>query len=274
MADQDALERLSAAYRTEVNEGTKERHITEMSTAIRTAPPVPVPTGFALRRRIAGAAAAVAVVVAPVGMAVAAEDAVPGEFLYPLKQVTERVRAFIDDDIAATHRVEEAEHLVIRGAPIVEITRAVERAEAATSGLMEDRLLRPRLESVRERLRQQDELDSGAREREESPQSGRQDTPDGDPGNVGPSGGQNTPGEGSATTSVPGSQGPGDGEGARLQDGNGGNNQSAPPPPHGNSDTGAPEGGSGTPEPDGSGEGGTASPPTTARQNTEGASGS
>lgn len=274
MADQDALERLSAAYRTEVNEGTKERHIAEMSTAIRTAPPVPVPTGFALRRRIAGAAAAFAVVVAPVGMAVAAEDAVPGEFLYPVKQVTERVRAFVDDDIAATHRVEEAEHLVIRGAPIVEITRAVERAEAATSGLTEDRLLRPRLESIRERLRQQDELELGARDSEESPQSGRQDTPDRDPGNVGPSGGQSTPGEGSATTSVPGSSGPGDGEEERPQNGNGANSQSAPLPPNGNSDTGAQEGGSGTPEPDGNGEGGPASPPTTAQQNGEGASGS
>ena len=274
MADQDALERLSAAYRTEVEEGTKERHIAEMSVAIRTAPPVPVPAGFALRRRIAGAAAAVAVVVAPVGMAVAAEDAVPGEFLYPVKQVTERVRAFVDDDIAATHRVEEAEHLVIRGAPIVEITRAVERAEAATSGLMEDRFLGPRLESIRERLRQQDELESGVSEREESPQSGRQDTPDRDPGNVGPSEGQNTPGEGSATTSVPASPGPGDGDGERPQDGNGANNQSPPPPPNGNSDTGAPEGGGGTLEPDGNGEGGPASPPTTARQNSDGASGS
>jgi len=273
MVDQDALERLSAAYRTEVEEGTRERHIAEMSTAIRTAPPVPVPTGFALRRRIAGAAAAVVVVVAPVGMAVAAEDAVPGEFLYPVKQVTERVRSFVDDDIAATHRVEEAERLVIRGAPIVEITRAVERAEAATSGLIEDRLLEPRLESIREHLRQQDELESGATEREESPQSGREDTPSRDPGNVGPSGAQNTPGEGSATTSVPGSPGPGNGDGTRSQDGSGENSQS-PPPPSGNSDTGAPEGGSGATETDGDGEGGPASPPSTARQNSGGASGS
>ena len=162
MADQDALERLSAAYRIEVDEGTKERHIAEMSTAIRTAPPATsshriCPSKPRCRRRRGRV-----VVVAPVGMAVAAEDAVPGEFLYPLKQVTERVRAFVDDDIAATHRVEEAERLVVRGAPIVEITRAVERAEAATSGLIEDRLLGPRLESIRERLRQQDEQESGA----------------------------------------------------------------------------------------------------------------
>jgi hypothetical protein len=207
-------------------------------------------------------------------MAVAAEDAVPGEFLYPLKQVTERVRAFVDDDVAATHRVEEAERLVVRGAPIVEIARAVERAEAATSGLTEDRLLGPRLESIRERLRQQDGLDPSAREREESPQSGRQNEADRDPENAGPSGGQNTHGEGSATTSVSGSPGPGDGDGERSQSDDGANSQSLQPPPNGGSDTGAPEGGSGTPEPDGNEEGGPASPPTTARQNSDGASGS
>ena len=274
MPSSDALKRLSTAYRVEVDEGTKGRHIAEMSAAIRTAPPAPVPTGFALRRRIAGAAAAVVVVVAPVGMAVAAEDAVPGEFLYALKQVTERVRGFVDDDLVATHRVEEAEHFVGGGYSLVEITRAVERAEAATSRLVDDAILGPRLESVRERVRQQDELEQGAREREESPQSGRQEAPDRDSENGGPSRGQDTPGEGSATTSVPGSQGPGAGDGEHSQDGTGANNQSAPPQPNGNPDTAGPEGGNGDPEPDGNGEGGPASPPTTARQGSGAASGS
>lgn len=273
MAHRNTSERLSAAYRTKVEEGTRDRHIAEMSSAIRTAPPVPVPSGFALRRRVAGAAAAVVVVVAPVGMAVAAEDAVPGEFLYPVKQVTERVRAFVDDDIAATHRVEEAEYLVVRGAPIVEITRAVERAEAATSGLAEDRLLGLRLESIRERLRQQDEREPGARAREESPQSGGRDAPDRDPGNVDPSEGQNTPGDGSPPTSVPGSSGPGDGDRERSQDDDGVNNQ-APPPTNGSGDIEAPKGGGGTPDPGGNGEAGSASAPTTARQNSGAASSS
>ena len=273
MAHRNTSERLSAAYRTKVEEGTRDRHIAEVSSAIRTAPPVPVPSGFALRRRVAGAAAAVVVVVAPVGMAVAAEDAVPGELLYPVKQLTERVRAFVDDDIAATHRVEEAERLVFRGAPIVEITRAVERAEAATSGLTEDRLLGPRLESIRERLRQQDERGPGARAREESPQSGGRDAPDRDPGEVDPSEGQNTSGDGSSPTSVPGSSGPGDGDRERSQGDDGANNQS-PPPTNGSADIEAPKGGGGTPEPDGNGEGSPASPPTTARQNSSAASSS
>jgi hypothetical protein len=269
MAHKDALERLSAAYRTEVDEGTKERHIAEMSTALRTAPPAPSSTGYALRSRVAGAAAAVLVVVAPVGMAVAAEDAVPGEFLYPLKQATERVRAFVDDDIAATHRVEEAERLVVQGAPIVEITRAVERAEVATSGLIEDRLLGLRLESVRERLRQREEQERVSADREES-QSSQPDESDSGSANAEPNGGQNGPGLGSATTSVPRSAGDGEGGERSAED------DSTPdgaPPPEGNTGTGANQGDTGTPERDGSGAGGGASPPTTARQGSDGASG-
>jgi hypothetical protein len=270
MARNDALERLSAAYRTEVDEVTKERHIAEMSTAIRTAPPAPSSTGYALRSRVAGAAAAVLVVVGPVGMAVAAEDAVPGEFLYPLKQATERVRAFVDDDIAATHRVEEAERLVVRGAPIVEITRAVDRAEAATSGLIEDRLLGPRLESIRERLRQQEEQERISADREESQSSSQPDESDSGSDNTEPNSGQNGPGVGLATTTAPQSAGHREG-GDRSTEGD--STPDGAPPPEGNAGTGANQGDNGTPERDGSGTGGGASTPTAARQGSDGASG-
>jgi hypothetical protein len=269
MARKDAPERLSAAYRTEVDEVTKQRHIAEMGTAIRTAPPAPSSTGYALRSRVAGAAAAVLIVVAPVGMAVAAEDAVPGEFLYPVKQATERIRGFVDDDIAATHRVEEAERLVVRGAPIVEITRAVERAETATSGLIEDRLLEPRLESIRERLRQQEEQERISADRDGS-QSSQPDESDSGSENAEPNSGQNDPGAGSATTSVPQSPGHGEGGGERSTEGD-----STPDgvlPPEGNAGTGANQGDDATPERDGSGGGGGASTPTTARQGSDGAS--
>ena len=240
-----------------------------MSTAIRTAPSSPSSPGYALRSRVAGAAAAVLVVVAPVGMAVAAEDAVPGEFLYPLKQATERVRAFVDDDIAATHRVEEAERLVVRGAPIVEITRAVERAEAATSSLIEDRLLGPRLEIIRERLRQQEEQERVSADRGES-HSSQSDEPDSGSDNAEPNSGQYGPGVGSVTTSAPQSARHGEGDEERSTDGD-----SAPDgalPPEGNAGTGANQGGDATPERDGSSAGGGASPPTTARQGSDGAS--
>ena len=156
MDARDPMDRLSSAYTMEVGSETKERHLAEMGAAIRTAPPAPIPVGFGVRRRIAAVVAAV-FVVAPAGMALAAEDAVPGDFLYPVKEITERVRSFVDDDIEATHRVEEVERLVFLRAPSHTVARAVQRAESATVQLSESGELRLRLELARERLQQQDE---------------------------------------------------------------------------------------------------------------------
>lgn len=272
MANQDALDRLSAAYSVEVDPGTKERHIAEVSAAIRTAPPTPVPTGFALRRRIAGAAAAVLAVVAPVGMAVAAEDAVPGDLLYPMKQVTERVRSVVDSDIAATHRVEEAELLVVRGAPVLEITRAIERAETATSGVVEDDTLGPRLEAIRERLRRPEAQESGPVEQEPS-QSDRPDPPGSGPGNTDRTDDAATPGTGSTGTSVPRSADQGEGAGEHST--GSGSTLGEPPPPAGNGEAGPNENDGGTAvHDDGTGTGGELSTPSTARQGSGEANGS
>jgi hypothetical protein len=95
-------------------------------------------------------------------MAVAAEDSVPGDFLYPVKQVTERVRGFVDRDLAATHRVEEVERLLFERAPRAEIARAFERAEIAAAELADPTPLDSRLERVRERIRRQEELEENA----------------------------------------------------------------------------------------------------------------
>ena len=263
MGNQDVFDRLSTTYRLEVDEVTKDRHIAEMSAALRTAPSAPIPTGLALRRRFAGAAAAVLMVVAPVGMAVAAEDSVPGEFLYPLKQVTERVRAFADDDVAATHRVEEAERLVIRGAPLVEITRAVERAEIATSELVEDANLGSRLESVRERLRAQEERERGLQQGDE-PQPNQPGGSGQGSSNAVPSHEQNDPGDRPATTVPPRSAGSGEGDGNRSMGGDSVQRRSSPP--DGNADDSDGEGGSGTQEGHEANSGGDTSPSTTAQQ--------
>lgn len=202
MAGNDPLDHLSSAYRVEIEDDTRDRHLAEIGAAIRTAPPTPVPTGFALRRRLAGALAGVAVVVAPIGMAVAAEESVPGDFLYPMKQVTERVRAFVDDDIEATHRVEEVERLMFTRAPRAAITRAVERAESATGELIDPTPLDSRLERARERLRQQ-ELDEAPPSVSGDPEgSGQQPegSPSGPPDEPGQPG---KPGEGGEATPAP-----------------------------------------------------------------------
>jgi hypothetical protein len=156
MDARDPTDRLSSAYRIEVDPDTQERHLAEMSAAIRTAPPTPIPAGFGLRRRIAAAVAAI-FIVAPAGMALAAENAVPGDFLYPVKEITERVRSYVDNDVEATHRVEEVERLVFLRAPSHAVDRAVERAESATVQLSESGELRLRLEVARELLQRQDE---------------------------------------------------------------------------------------------------------------------
>ena len=263
MDNRDPMERLSSAYRVEVAEDTKSRHIAEMGTALKAAPPTPVPTGFALRRRLAGALAAVFVVAAPVGMAVAAEDAIPGDVLYPMKQVTERVRAVFDDEVEATHRVEELERLVFLRAPRAVVTRAVERAESATSELAERDALGSRLEDARRRLQEQDEEERRDREAAESQsreqgavdrqgEEGRQQGNEPDPGRAGESGEgsgnsgtgsqQSGRGEASATTTTPApSGGPGDGTGDRSA------GDAAPgpsSPPVAEADAGEPLGGS------------------------------
>jgi len=155
MDTRDPMDRLSSAYSISVDPETQQRHIAEVSAAIRTAPAAPVPAGFGLRRRIAAAVAAI-FIVAPAGMAIAAEDAVPGDVLYPVKEITERVRSYVDNDVKATHRVEEVERLVFLRAPSHAIERAVERAESATVLLPDSGELRLRLELARERLQQQD----------------------------------------------------------------------------------------------------------------------
>ncbi len=196
MDARDPMDRLSSAYTMEVDPETRERHLAEVGVAIRTAPPAPVPVGFGLRRRVAAAVAAI-FIVAPAGMAIAAENAVPGDFLYPVKEITERVRSYVDQDIEATHRVQEVERLVFLRAPSHVVARAVERAESATVQFAESDDLRMRLEGARERLQQLDE------ERQiadgDGSGDGRQES--------GTDSGRTGPGEGSGTTVPSGSRG-------------------------------------------------------------------
>jgi len=225
MDARDPMDRLSSAYTIEVGPETAERHIAEIDSAIRTAPPTPIPTGLGIRRRIAAAAAAI-VVLAPAGMALAAEDAVPGDFLYPVKEITERVRSYIDQDVEATHRVEEVERLLFRRAPGHAVARAVERAESATVHLPESGELRLRLELVREHLQQQDEerqiaeregstggqtgTDSGSDQTRQGDESGTS-TP---PGTQGPGGQDRQGSSGTSTTSGQHQAEPGEGRGS------------------------------------------------------------
>lgn len=96
--------------RISVDEPTRERHMASIARAIEASRP-----RRARRLRLLAVAAATILLV-PV-MALASERAVPGDFLYPVKQVFEPLVRVFDSDVAARHRVEEVEVLYERDAP-------------------------------------------------------------------------------------------------------------------------------------------------------------
>jgi hypothetical protein len=231
----DSMRQIGEAFRVEVSQATRERHLAAISTAVRTTPPSRTVPHLGLRRRVATALAALTAVVAPVGTAVAAEGALPGEVLYPVKQFTEQVRAAFDDDVAARHRVEELEGLLDGSADPATIARAQERAEEAVASLDQPGELSGRLQRAREEVRVRTEGDPSG----ESP---------GAPGSI-------PPAEGPGTTSGPGPS----------NDPNSGGEGPGPGEPSGEPDPGR--------DRDGSGNGSGSSPPTTGPGNSDGSGG-
>lgn len=213
----DPMKRLASVYRVEIDPKVEERHLAEVSTALRLAPP-PAPPGLVgRRRRTATALAAAALVLAPAAMAVAAEEAIPGDALYPVKQVTERIRTLVDDDIVATHRVEELERLIKENASFDVIDDTAGRAAVAVSELDEPGELGARLERAREGVRDRDQIRDS-----EGPDPALPDSETAEPGD-----GPSTPGSGSTIAPRPdresspgsGSVGPGTGGADRNQSG-------------------------------------------------------
>ncbi len=144
-----SLERLRT-YAVEVDEAVALRHLAAMRSALAEAPataavsPVTASSRGRLRHRIAASLAGLILAGAPVGAAVAAESTVPGDLLYPVKEVTERVRSIVDHDIIAEHRVDELETLLDRGADPETLARQTERARLALAGVGDDSALQIR----------------------------------------------------------------------------------------------------------------------------------
>jgi hypothetical protein len=129
--------------RIEVAPATAALHLAAVAAELRE--PVVSPVAFPRRRRVV-AAVAVALLLVPAA-AVAAEDSVPGESLYPVKRTVEWVRSLVDDDIGAIHRLEELEILIDRRAPVEMLRQRLAIAESVVgSG---DRSLRDRLDEAR-----------------------------------------------------------------------------------------------------------------------------
>ena len=100
-----------------VDEVTRESHLAAVGAALRDRG-----QGSRGRGRVL-AIALVLVLLVPV-IALAAENTVPGDFLYPVKRAVEPVVQVFDSDAPAQRRVREIEVLFERDAPDAEIGRA------------------------------------------------------------------------------------------------------------------------------------------------------
>jgi hypothetical protein len=148
-------DRLGAAFRIEVSPATRTRHLAQISETLRAAPAPRIAPALGFRRRLVATAAAMAAVFVPVGTAVAAEMALPGEWLYPVKQFTEDVRSLFDEDLSALHRIEELEAFLDGAADPAIVMEAERRAVVAVTELDDPAELADRLGRARVRVRRQ-----------------------------------------------------------------------------------------------------------------------
>jgi hypothetical protein len=140
-------DRLRSATWRPVNDDTRSQHLATIASAVATGLAVPLPVRR-VRRRLSATLVTASLLVLPTGIALAAEGSVPGDVLYPVKKVTERVRALVDEDVVAEHRVQELEKLVASDAPTEMIADQVERATVAVDRLEAGHELGSRLDEA------------------------------------------------------------------------------------------------------------------------------
>jgi len=143
-----------ANLRIENSPDMAERQIAAIRTELVTPAPVTVPARRRLNRRPVFALIAAVILLLPAA-AIGAENTVPGDVLYPAKRATEWFRSFVDDDVAARHRVEELENVLRRGEPIDVVTDLLTKTEEAVEDAPP--ALVQRVERVRERIRNEPE---------------------------------------------------------------------------------------------------------------------
>lgn len=154
MDDRQLTERLESAYRIELTDDIRHRQLSAISSALE-APPVVVdaapPASMRLRRRFAAIVAAITVL-SPAAVAVAAEGSLPGDTLYPVKQVTEDLRSMVDPTIAARHRLEEADRMHEAGFPPAIVRDVLSEADDAITVAGDPPDLRIRWMDARDRM--------------------------------------------------------------------------------------------------------------------------
>jgi len=147
----DIRDRLADLH-IEITPETATRHRAAIKAELKSPSPIPV-RHMGRRRRPTLILAIVAVVVLTAAGALAAETAVHGEPLFPVKQVTEWARTWVDPTVPADHRIEELESLIDRRANQDAITDQLRRAEDAVADVADnDAVLVDRLNRARDRI--------------------------------------------------------------------------------------------------------------------------
>lgn len=135
-------------FQIEVAPEVRQRHLREVSAKISSVP----------RRRRGFALVLVGAILLVPLAALAAEDSLPGELLYPVKRILEPVRALFDEEVVAEHRVDELEILIARRTPRPDIEGPAREAEEAVA-TRERPDLRQRLEVLIELIEREPQVE-------------------------------------------------------------------------------------------------------------------
>ena len=155
-------DKLDLAMWQPVTPETRQLHLETIELELSTQPTRPIARHRRITRRTLVVAGAIAVATLS-GAALAAEGSVPGDLLYPIKQVTEEVRSWFDDDVSASLRVDELDRVIERDAPLIQIEERLSDARIQVDQLEPDHPLRDQLSDL-ERDLQLREDNAGARD--------------------------------------------------------------------------------------------------------------
>ena len=140
-------DRLRRATWRPMGEEVRSRHQESIAAAVAAGSATPV-VSHRPRRRLSTVLVTAALVVLPTGIALAAESSVPGDVLYSVKKVTEKIRAVVDEDVVAEHRIEELKKLVAADAPTEVIADQIDRVVVEIDRLGDDHQLGSRFDQA------------------------------------------------------------------------------------------------------------------------------
>lgn len=153
----DLHERL-ASLRVDMPDRSAAIHIASIQDElIDPGPATRIRPATSVRRLLLVVAATMALLIP--AAAFAADDAVPGDVLYPVKVAFEQVRSVFDSDIETRHRVEEAETMIENEANPDLVRERLRIAEEGSGDVAPD--IQRRIDTVRDRLDSAQEPASG-----------------------------------------------------------------------------------------------------------------